>query len=170
MRLFTKNPDAASSSIESAICVVASARRKRDAPRAPDGWPACPFSVERRSGRVLCSAGKSPNSSPVPIVSTAAKSSARGLNENASVCAACAGMSDMINASVQCATNRAATPPKAASNSDSVSSCRMSRHRLAPIDKRIAISLARAADRASSRFAMLAHAISRTNPVTPRSR
>ena len=41
----------------------------RGAARAPDGWPACPFSVESRSGRVLCSAGNRPNRRPVPSVS-----------------------------------------------------------------------------------------------------
>ena len=41
-------------------------RRKRAADRAPDGWPACPSAPTTRSGRVLCSAGNRPKSSPVP--------------------------------------------------------------------------------------------------------
>ncbi len=89
---------------------------------------------------------------------------------NAIVCATCAGSSDMISASVQCATKMPAIPPNAASSSDSVSNCPISRARPAPIDSRTAISLARAAERASSRLAMLAQAISSTSPVTPSSR
>ena len=53
-----------------------------------------------------------------------------------------------------------------ASSADSVRSCRTTCQRLAPIDSRTAISLARAAPRASSRLAMLAQAISSTKPVT----
>ena len=167
-RLLTKNPAAASSIIDSAICAVASTIRNRLAPRAPDGWPAWFFKVDTRSGRVLCSAGKRPNSRPVPMVSPPAKSSAGGLIENAIVCAASAGISDMMRRSVQCATSSPASPPNAASSSDSISSCPIRRARPAPSDRRMAISLARAADRASSRLAMFAQAISSTNPVTLR--
>ena len=49
-RLLTKKPAAASSAIESAICAVASDERKRAAPRAPDGWPAWPFSADDEIG------------------------------------------------------------------------------------------------------------------------
>ncbi len=79
------------------------------------------------------------------------------------------GSRDWIRSSVQRATTSPATAPSAASSSDSVSSCPMSCQRLAPIDTRTAISLARAAARASSRLAMLAQAISSTNAVTPSS-
>ena len=75
----------------------------------------------------------------------------------------------MMPVSVQRATTRPSAPPSAASSADSVSSCRTSCQRLAPIDSRTAISLARAAPRASSRLAMLAQAISSTNAVTPSS-
>ena len=41
---------------------VANAVRNRAAPRAPDGWPACPLSVDSRSGLELCNAGNRPKS------------------------------------------------------------------------------------------------------------
>ena len=170
IKLLRKKPDAASSSIDNAICVVARASRKREAPRAPEGWPDALFSVEIRSGRVLCSAGNSPKSSPVPTVSAAAYSMASGLTRKSIVCATCAGSSDMMKTSVHFATKSEARPPNAASRRDSVSSWPIRRVRLAPMESRTAISVARAAERASSRLAMLAHAISRTSPVTLSSR
>ena len=69
--------------------------------------------------------------------------------------------------SVQRAATSPAAPPRSARRHDSVSSCVTSRRRVAPSESRTAISDARPADRASSRFAMFAHAISRTTPVTP---
>ena len=72
--------------------------------------------------------------------------------------------------SVQRATTRPSAPPIAASSADSVRSWRTTCQRLAPIDSRTAISLARDAPRASSRLAMLAQAISSTKPVTASSR
>ncbi len=53
---------------------------------------------------------------------------------------------------------------------DSVSSCVTSWRRVARSESRTAISDARTADRASSRFATLAHAIRRTTAVTPKRR
>ena len=69
--------------------------------------------------------------------------------------------------SVAIATNSPAAPPHAASNHDSVRSCTISCRRVAPSDRRTAISPARAADRANSKLAMLAHAMSSTIAVTP---
>ena len=82
-RLLVKRPAQTSSAIDSAICAVASVVRKRAAARAPDGCPAWPFSVETRSGRVLCSAGKRPNSRPVPSVSTAGEEQHRRVERRA---------------------------------------------------------------------------------------
>ena len=76
------------------------------------------------------------------------------------------GMRAMMPVSDQRATTRPSAPPIAASRADSVRSWRTTCQRLAPIDSRTAISLARAAPRASSRLAMLAQAISSTKPVT----
>ncbi len=58
-----------------------------------------------------------------------------------------------------------AAPPSADSTIDSVSSWRMTRPRPAPRTTRMAISFCRASDRASIRFATLAHAMSRTAPT-----
>ena len=60
-------------------------------------------------------------------------------------------------------------PPTIDSIRLSASSWRSSRLRLAPIAVRMAISFCRAAARASSRLAMLAHAISSTKPTAPSS-
>src|SRR5438309_9265763 len=59
-----------------------------------------------------------------------------------------------------------AAPPKAAKSRPSVSSCRTSRPRRAPIARRTEISFCRDLLRASSRLATLAQAISRTSPAT----
>src|SRR4051812_44797069 len=60
------------------------------------------------------------------------------------------------------ATPTPAAPPSVASRPLSIISCRTMRHRLAPSDVRTAISIARDDARPSNRFAMLAHAMSRT--------
>ena len=63
--------------------------------------------------------------------------------------------------------NTIPTVAAAATNSSpSVSICRNNRARLAPIARRIAISLRRALARASSRFATLAQPINSTSPTT----
>ena len=162
-----KRPAQASSVIDSAIWAVASVVRNRWAERAPDGWPAWPLSVETRSGRVLCSAGNSPNRMPVPIVRAPAKSSTFMSTAEGIVAAASSGSTEAMKSIVQRATSRPAAPPSTASRHDSTSSCEMSCSRLAPSDSRIAISLARAAARASSRLAMFAHAMISTSAVTP---
>ena len=72
--------------------------------------------------------------------------------------------------SVHCATSRPAAPPRTARRHDSVSSCASRCRRDAPAASRTAISDVRAAERASSRFAILAHAIRRTTAVTTSSR
>ena len=53
--------------------------------------------------------------------------------------------------------------PLSASTNPSVSNCRIRRRRLAPSDRRMPISLTRAAARASSRLPMFAHATSHTS-------
>ena len=58
------------------------------------------------------------------------------------------------------------TPAIPESSSDSVSSCRTSRQRLAPSDNRIATSRRRPTARDSSRLATFAHAISSTSATT----
>ena len=60
------------------------------------------------------------------------------------------------------ASQAPASPATTASTRLSVSSCRINRHRPAPTAARTTISRARTDDRASSRLATLAHAISST--------
>ena len=62
------------------------------------------------------------------------------------------------------ASSRPPAAPASASRSPSVSSCRTIRPRPPPTARRIAISLRRAAPRASSMFAMFRHAMSSTTP------
>jgi hypothetical protein len=168
IRLRVNRPAATSSAIDSAICAVASDVLNRAAARAPEGWPDWPFMMLWRSGRLLCSAGKIPKSRPVAMVTAAAKSRTVVSSRTGIVAAGSGGNMAAMPRSVQLATTRPAIPPKSASKTDSVRSCAMSLHRLAPIDRRMAISPARAAARASSRFAMLAQAMSSTSAVTPR--
>ncbi len=85
-------------------------------------------------------------------------------------CCSSGGSSETTSTSVQYATTTPPTPPRTASSDDSVRSCPIKRARLAPIESRMAISPARAVDRASSRFAMFTQAMSSTNAVTPSSR
>ena len=61
------------------------------------------------------------------------------------------------------ASSTPTTPPASASNTLSVSNCRTNRARLAPNDKRIAISLRRPAARATNSPARFVHAISNTS-------
>ena len=68
------------------------------------------------------------------------------------------------------ATRMPAAPETAASTALSVISCRTMRLRLAPIAARMAISRLRAEPLASSRFAILAQAISRISATAPNSR
>ena len=79
-RLLTNSPAPASRSIDRATCVVTRPLRNQAAERAPDGWPCCPLSALTRFGLVLCSAGKSPNSSAVAAVTTAANRTIRPLS------------------------------------------------------------------------------------------
>jgi len=72
--------------------------------------------------------------------------------------------------SVEWATTRLTTPPRAASTHASQSGCAINCQRLAPSDRRTAISAARLAARARSRLAMLAHAINNTTIVVENSR
>ncbi len=74
-----------------------------------------------------------------------------------------------MSASVQYATTTPTIPPITASSTDSVRSWVMSCLRVAPSERRTAISSDRPAPRARSRFAMLAQAMSSTIPVMPKS-
>ena len=119
-----------------------------------------------RSGRVLCSAGKRPNSTPVPIASAAANSITDRVDRRTASSSAACGRQQRRDQRSASTARRAAppTPPNEREQHDSVEQLpRPAAPRLAPIDSRTAISPARAAPRASSRLAMFAQAISSTN-------
>ena len=69
----------------------------------------------------------------------------------------------MSSASAHCASATPAAAPRIASRKLSVSSWRINRPRPDPIERRTANSFCRAAPRASSKFARLAQAISKTS-------
>ena len=165
-RLIANSPAGTSSAIDIAICTVASVARNRFAVLAPDGCPAWFLRVVASSGLVLCSAGNRPNSSPVLIASRPANPSMRGSSLKVTSANPSGGMNVPIRSSVHFATSTPPTAPITASSTDSVSSCRTSCQRLAPIDSRTAISAARPVPRTSSRLAMLVQAMSSTVPVT----
>jgi hypothetical protein len=76
----------------------------------------------------------------------------------------------MTASNVPRATTMLTTPPMSASTTDSVRSCARICPRVAPRERRTAISIVRFAERASSRLAMFAHAMSSTMPVIEKSR
>src|SRR5439155_697454 len=98
--------------------------------------------------------------------STAANASTAGSRPNRSVSRTSGGASAAMLVSVQVVTSRPASAPKKARSTDSVSNWIMTWRRLAPRARRTPISIARPAPRASKRFAILAHAMRSTIPVT----
>ena len=76
-----------------------------------------------------------------------------------------AGLSCTSASTPHTATSSPSAPPTAASSTLSVSSCRTRRARPAPSARRIAISRCRTDERASSRFATFAQAMSSTQPT-----
>jgi hypothetical protein len=101
--------------------------------------------------------------------SPAANTTTDGLMPMGSVSVASGGSMPRMARSVHCATMMLATPPMSARTMDSVRSWRMTCVRLAPSERRTAISVLRVAPRARSRLAMLAQAMSSTMPVMPKS-
>ena len=158
-----------SNPIDSAICAVTRPARKRAAARPPAICPAPARMALMRSSRVLCSAGKSPNTMPVMTLNAAENTITGPLTENCIVSAACGGRRALMTLSVHCATNSDARPPTSASITLSVRRSTTRCRRVAPSARRMPISLARPAPRASSRLAMLAQAMRRTTPVTENS-
>ena len=132
--------------------------------------PDCPFSVDTRSGRVLCSAGKSPKRRPVPMVSAAANRTTGVLELEGE---------DLRRLRRQQRHDQPQRPVRDEDAGDAAEHREQQRLGQELADEvprgsrrstsRTAISPARAAERASSRLAMFAQAISRTKPVTPSS-
>ena len=160
-------PASTSSTSESAICIATSALRKRTSPRPPADCADCALMTDAVSVRPAESAGTSPNSTTVASVTTDPKSSTGGFMTIPNPVGNAPPAIAWTSRSVTIATGMASTPPTTASTVDSVSSCATRRPRLAPIDARIAISPAREAPRARSKFATLTHAISSTSSVAP---
>ena len=163
------SPASTSNSIENAICAVVSAPRKRTAARPPPDRAASTFMASAGLASLTRHAGARPNTTTVTSDAPAANSIAVELNAGASPVARPTGSSAVMSRTMSAATPKLARPPIAMSTNDSVSSCRTSQPRLAPSDARVAISPARAAPRASSRFAMFTQTISSTSTVTPSS-
>ena len=151
IRLLVNNPADTSSAIDRAICTVASVVRNRAAARAPDGCPDWPFSVETRSA-ALTAATRVVWSLEFTELSTMSR---------LAYIAAPPTITGALTASA--GIERASAKPSTA-----IFRCfiRCPRRELFT---RECISPARDADRASSRLAMFAHAISSTKAVTPSS-
>ena len=167
-RLRPSSPAPTSSSRQSETWITSSAPRavERGATEVPEvlrvaltAWPE------------VCRAGISPNARPVAIERSREKPSARASSAGAKTPNEKSPGSGIrvIRPIDQLATTSPAAPPRTPSATLSVRSCRTSRPRLAPRAWRTAISLRRAAARASRRFARLAHAIASAMPAAPTS-
>ncbi len=171
-RLRTNSPAAINNSSDSATSPTTSTRlRSRRERRSPPGVSEF-FSPGTSPGRDAWRAGATPNRTPVRDESSSENSSTRRSIEKSTLSgSAPGGGAPAAKAwSAPHATATPATPPISDSNTLSVSSCWTMRPRLAPSASRTASSRRRDAALDSSRFAMLAHAISRTAPTTPPSR
>ena len=131
--------------------------------------PACAssFSAEARLTRVPCHAGARPNKIPV-------SSETRAVNANTRASRPTSGRTGNVGGVRRSSTGRtqfvstSPTPPlNNASNTLSVSTCRINRQRVAPIEERTAISRRRARARASMRLAALAQAMTSTIRTAP---
>ncbi len=165
-KLFSMTPEPISSTIARATSVTTSAERR------PPPWcevltPS--LSMPCTPGRVACSAGAKPKSRPSRRVIPPVKASTAPSMPMASILGRLIGLEATSALIARYAMPSPAAPPTAESNTLSVSSCRASRQRPAPIAVRIAISRCRAVARASSRLARLAQAISSTKPTAPMS-
>ena len=164
-KLFIISPAPISSTSARPICAVTSAPRSRcfaipsEPPRVDS------LSAAERSILEVCSAGTSPKNSPVAIETSAVNPRTRPLTDTSG--REPAGRLAMIAFKPPQAKIPPSTPPKIASSTLSVSSCRTIRPRPAPSEDRTAISVRREAARASSNPATLAQAISSTNPTAP---
>ena len=132
-----------------------------------------PFTAVLKSCLVACRAGTNPNTIPVMAVraSEYPQTCRSGFTFHTSggpTSGKCASTNRAMPSIDQSATIDPKVPPRNAISRLSVSSCRTMRHRLPPIESRIAISFCLADARAKSRFATFAQAISNTNPTAAR--
>ncbi len=121
------------------------------------------FSAGTRSGRVIRSAGASPNNSVLPTETSSVKSKTLVSTVVAIDHPKSLGNGMLAkNSAPASATTMPASPPATATTRFSSRSCRTSAPRLAPIARRTAISRERARARLSSRPATLAQATAKT--------
>ena len=148
-----------------ASCAATSVPKTRRSRRPDDVRMPC-FSSSPR-GRDSSSAGRMPQSTDVITVSAAANRRTRASIPISSRRGTAGGASATSIRDSDTASSRPSTLPARASSPDSASSWHMMRARPAPSALRTAISRWRVCERASIRLAILAHAISRTNPTAP---
>ena len=151
---------------ESATCTTISPLLKRDT--TPVVRRLC-LSEVAKSKLVERQAGARPNSAPVSSETVIVKTSTLHFRLRSTPVGRNLGPRSVRATSAllpQKAKSTPTAPPNAASNTLSVSSCRTRRQRPAPTASRVVISALRKADRASNRFATLAHAISSTSATT----
>ena len=168
LRIMKPAPASSTSVSASSITIRAPVQRRARLPPVPDRPPAS-FSTSCTSVFETCSAGARPKTMPVPRQMAARNASTTpsivnfiqyGLPTSA-VSRASKRRTPRIE------SPRPRTPLTIASRTLSTSSWRTMRQRLAPSDTRTAISRVRCVERASSRFATFAHAISSTKATAP---
>ena len=165
----TNRPAAISSSSDSATSPTTRSFLRSKRVRRSPSVASVPLSAGTSPGRDASSAGAMPNRMPVAHESSSENSSTRRSIEKSKVSgSAPAGGGAAWNAAVTAqAMATPAAPPRSDNSTLSVRSWRTSRVRLAPSARRTATSRRLDEARDSSRFAMLAQAISSTAPTTP---
>ena len=155
----------------SATSTITSVARARFCRRPVPDRPLASFSDVVRSVFDVCSAGSSPKSTPVTIETAIVKATTRQSSETNVPASPTRGrLAVFTDSSARMPTTpsaRPSAPPITDRSRLSVRSCRRMRPRDPPIAARTAISRVRPVARASSRFATLAHAISRTSATAP---
>ena len=136
-------------------------------PPIPDPPRAASFNASETPVRDDCSAGARPKATPVASVSSAANANTVASRPTSLTRGAFDGASETSPPTAQTPNTSPTAPPRPARSTLSVSSCRTTRARVAPSATRTASSRPRAEPRASSRFAMFAHAIRSTKPTAP---
>ena len=133
--------------------------------------PPLPSSLSewRTFDRIACTAGTSPNTSPVRIDTPTANTATGHASPMFCARGSAAALAALRSDTPHKATSNPAAPLTHARTTLSIRSCRKIRPRPAPSAKRSAISLRRPTPRASSRLATFAQAISRTSTTAPRS-
>ncbi len=166
MKLRMNNPAQISSKSDSEICATTNPLARRAFLSPPDALPVSSFSTAAGASLEARNAGKIPKITPVSTeITSVASNTVRSARTVSEIGKPVSGMNFMNVPAVQSVINNATAPPASASTRLSTSSCRTSRHRLAPSDIRMAISRRRPTARTSIRFATFAHANSSTRPA-----